>query len=236
MRQALAYAIDRDRINQIAAHGTSFVAHGVLPSYYRDFYSEPEQDYPVRPGEGEADPRRRRLAGQRQRPADEGRREARVQPLRPHRVSVHPGGAKLIAEQAAAIGIEFNVQVVSDDRLTERDDEDGRRQAGARLRHVHLGLGRRPVRPELHAQRAQGKRDRGLSDRFWSNPEYDSLWNEQAGEFDIAQRKETIRQDGRAGAAGPALHRPHLRPVAAGLPDRPRRRRRARLPARATGT
>ena len=61
VRQAIAYAIDRERINEIAAQGTSFVAHGILPSFYKSFYEVPEKDYPLRPRAGEPDPRRRRL-------------------------------------------------------------------------------------------------------------------------------------------------------------------------------
>ena len=60
--------------------------------------------------------------------------------------------AKLIAEQTQEIGIEFNVQIVSTDKLTELTirKEDGKPAPG--VRHVHLGLGRRPVRPELPAR------------------------------------------------------------------------------------
>ena len=71
---------------------------------------------------------------------------------------------------------------------------EGRRQAGARLRHVHLGLGRRSLRPELPAQPLYHRRDRRLSDSFYSNPDYDRLYEEQAGEFDIAERKEIIQR------------------------------------------
>ena len=45
---------------------TSFVAHGILPEFYKSFYEVPEQDYPLRPRHGQPDPRRRRL--------DDGRR------------------------------------------------------------------------------------------------------------------------------------------------------------------
>ena len=47
MRQAIAYAIDRKRINQIAARGTAFEGHGLLPMYYKAFYSQPAEDYPL---------------------------------------------------------------------------------------------------------------------------------------------------------------------------------------------
>ncbi len=49
MRQAIAYAIDRERLKEIATRGTSFVANGILPSFYKSFYEEPEQTYPYDP-------------------------------------------------------------------------------------------------------------------------------------------------------------------------------------------
>ncbi len=49
IRQATAYGIDRERNNEIANQGTSFVAHGLLPSFYKAFYEVPELDYPYDP-------------------------------------------------------------------------------------------------------------------------------------------------------------------------------------------
>ena len=48
MRQAIAFAIDRERINQIASRGTAFPGHGLLPMYYKDFYTEPAGDSTTR--------------------------------------------------------------------------------------------------------------------------------------------------------------------------------------------
>ena len=47
MRQAIAYAIDRERINEIADAQHAFVGHGLLPQYYKAFYTQPAQDYPL---------------------------------------------------------------------------------------------------------------------------------------------------------------------------------------------
>ena len=49
MRQAIGFAVDRERINQIAARGTAFAGHGLLPMYYKDFYTEPGGDSTTRP-------------------------------------------------------------------------------------------------------------------------------------------------------------------------------------------
>src|SRR3954469_18257879 len=46
VRQAIAYGVDRARINAIAARNTSFVANGLLPQYYKSFYQQPAQSYP----------------------------------------------------------------------------------------------------------------------------------------------------------------------------------------------
>ena len=45
VRQAIAYAVDRKRINAIASRGTAFEGHGLLPDYYKAFYSPPQEDY-----------------------------------------------------------------------------------------------------------------------------------------------------------------------------------------------
>ena len=47
MRQAIAYAIDRKRVNEIASRGTAFEGHGLLPDYYKAFYEQPAEDYPL---------------------------------------------------------------------------------------------------------------------------------------------------------------------------------------------
>ncbi len=142
VRQAIAYSIDRERNNEIANQGTSFVAHGLLPSFYKDFYEVPEQDYPHDP----------ELANQLLDEAgwtlnDDGIREkdGEVASFDLYVRSDAPADiqqAKLIAEQTQEIGVEFNVQVVSTDKLTELTVRkvDGTPSAG--VRHLHLGLGR----------------------------------------------------------------------------------------------
>src|SRR3954470_11765598 len=47
VHQAIAYAVDRAKVNAIANRGTSFVAHGLLPQYYKTFYEQPADDYPL---------------------------------------------------------------------------------------------------------------------------------------------------------------------------------------------
>ena len=127
VRQAMAYAVDRERINEIAARGTSFPATGSCRRSTSRSTRCRRDDYPYDPEKAQADPRRRRLAARRRRPADQGRRGALVQPLRALGVAVqHPGGASSSPRMAKAVGIDFNVQVVSTDKLTELTDAEGR--------------------------------------------------------------------------------------------------------------
>ncbi len=152
VRQAIAYGVDREKLQEIATRDTSFVANGILPSYYKAFYEEPEQTYPYDPD----------LANQMLDEAgwamgDDGVREKdgetlsfnlyvrsespfTVQMAKLHRRD-GPGHRRRVRRPGRQHG-----QALRPHR------PQGGRQAGARLRHVHLGLGRRSVRPELPAQ------------------------------------------------------------------------------------
>ena len=62
VRQAIAYAIDRERINEIAdPRHLVRRATGSCPSFYKSFYESPGAELPVRPRARQPDPRRRRL-------------------------------------------------------------------------------------------------------------------------------------------------------------------------------
>ena len=128
-------------------------ATGSCPSFYKSFYEQPAQDYPLRPRQGEPDPRRRRLEdGRRRRPRRRAARSSRSTSTcaRSRRTTSRRRSSS--PRRPRPIGVDFNVQVVSTDKLYDLTVAEGERQAGAGLRHVHLGLGRRPVRPELPAQ------------------------------------------------------------------------------------
>ena len=49
VRNAIAYSVDLDRINEIANRGTSFVANGYLPTFYESFHEEPDEIYAFDP-------------------------------------------------------------------------------------------------------------------------------------------------------------------------------------------
>ena len=140
--------------------GTSFEGPRILPSFYKSFYEVPAAGLPVRPGQGQADPRRCGLAGERRRAADQGRGTSLVQPLRSLRVAYDIQAAKLVAEEAAGR-----------DRLRRPGghtdklyDLTRRKVNGSRRRTTtpSSGVGRGPVRPELPAQHPDHRRDRRL--------------------------------------------------------------------------
>ena len=179
VRQAIAYAVDRDRINEIST--PRHVVRRPTGSCRRSTRRSTR-----RPSRTTRPTSRRRTrssttpAGTTTATASahEGRRRrsrstcscARSRRPTPRRRSWSP-------RWRSEIGVEFNVQVVSADKLTEITMRTGRRQAGPGLRHVHLGLGRRPVRPELPARAcSRPSQIGGSSDSFYSNPEYDRLF------------------------------------------------------------
>ena len=109
VRQAIAYSVDRNRINEIAARGTSTIGQGILPSYYGTFFEPPDPAY-----EWDQEQARQILddAGW----VDNGEGEPRTQggrlslefnlPVRsesPYNIQV----ARLVAEQAAQVGIDL---------------------------------------------------------------------------------------------------------------------------------
>ncbi len=194
IRQAIAFAVDREKINEIAARGTSFVANGILPSYYKAFYTEPEQTYPYDPD----------LANQMLDDAgwtrnDDGIREkdgetasfdVYVRSESPYNIQA----AKLIAEMTADIGVEFNVQVVSTDKLFDLTvrKEDGK--PAPAFDTFIWGWGGDPYDPSFLLSILTTGEIGGSSDSFYSNPEYDRLFREQTGLFDTEARKEVIAQ------------------------------------------
>lgn len=194
VRQAIAYGIDRESINTIAARNTSFVANGILPSYYKSFYETPEQTYPYDPD----------LANQMLDDAgwvrnDDGVREKDGETLSfdvyvrsesPYNIQA----AKLVAEQTADIGVEFKVQVVSTDKLFDLTvrKEDGK--PAPAFDTFIWGWGGDPYDPSFLLSILTTGEIGGSSDSFYSNPEYDALYRKQAQIFDVEERKEVISQ------------------------------------------
>ncbi len=194
VRQAIAYAVDRSRINDIAAKETAFVANGVLPSYYKQFYTEPEQLYPYDP----------ELANQIL--DDAGWEDNGDEPRTKDGMTLsfdlfvrsesnyNVQAARLVAEMADEIGVEFNVQVVSVDKLYDLTIRKVDGLPAPEFDTFIWGWGGDPYDPGYLLNVLTSKEIGSLSDSFWSNPEFDQLYEEQSQTFDVGERKELIAE------------------------------------------
>jgi peptide/nickel transport system substrate-binding protein len=196
VRQAIGFAVDRERINEIASRNTSFPGHGILPQYYKDYFQEPagELDYPFDP-----DRAREMLDAAGWAPGDGGIREKGGQRLSfdlfvRSESQADISAARLVKEMAAEVGVEFKVQVVSVDKLTEVTTRKVDGKMAPEFDTFIWGWGGDPYDPSVLLGLITTSQIGGSSDSFYSNPEYDRLYEEQAGEFDADKRKEIVRQ------------------------------------------
>jgi peptide/nickel transport system substrate-binding protein len=194
VRQAIAYAIDRKRINQIASRGTASEGHGLLPEYYKSFYSVPAQDYPL-----DVDKANQMLDAAGWAKGEGGVREQGgtrlsfdlfVRSESPSNIQA----ARLVREMTKPIGVDFKVQVVSADKLTEITTRKVEGKMAPDFDTFIWGWGGDPYDPGLLLNLLTTKAIGGSSDAFYSNPEYDRLYDEQSGEFDEATRKQIVSQ------------------------------------------
>jgi peptide/nickel transport system substrate-binding protein len=194
VRQAIAYSIDRERINTIASLGTAFAAHGILPDFYKSFYEVPDDDYPY-------DPERAKQllddAGWQDNGGDPRTKGDEELSFNLYVRSESPStiqAAKLIAEEADAVGIHFDVQVVSTDKLYDLTirKQDGK-QAPAFDTFI-WGWGGDPYDPSFLLSVLTTNEIGGSSDSFYSNPQYDRLYEQQASELDTEARKALIQR------------------------------------------
>jgi peptide/nickel transport system substrate-binding protein len=194
VRQAIAYAVDRKRINQIAARGTAFEGHGLLPEYYKSFYSMPAEDYPL-----DVDKANQMLDAAGWAKGDGGVREKGGNRLsfdlfvRSESPS-NTQAARLVAEMTKPIGVDFKVKIVSVDKLTEITTRKVDGKVAPEFDTFIWGWGGDPYDPSLLLNLLTTKAIGASSDAFYSNPEYDRLYAQQSGEFDEAKRKELVGQ------------------------------------------
>jgi peptide/nickel transport system substrate-binding protein len=194
VRQAVAYAVDRDRVNEISSRGTSFVGHGLLPSYYKTWYTKPADDYPYDPDKAnqllDGAGYTRDGDGVRQKGDAKLSFDLFVRSESPSDIQA----AKVVAEQAREVGVEFRVQVVSVDKLTEITTRKVDGKAAPEFDTFIWGWGGDPYDPSALLKLITTAEIGNNSDSFYSNAEYDRLFKEQTGEFDPARRKELVRQ------------------------------------------
>ncbi len=195
VRQAIAYAIDRERVNEISALGTSFVANGILPSFYESFYETPEQTY----APPDVDVANQMLDDAGWTAGEDGVREKDGETLsfdlyvRSESQS-DTQAARLIAEMAQEIGVEFNVQVVSVGKLTELTVQKVDGKPAPDFDTFVWGWGGDPYDPSFLLSLFTTGEIGASSDSFYSNPEYDRLFEEQSAEFDVDARRELIAE------------------------------------------
>ena len=95
---------------------------------------------------------------------------------------------------AAEVGVEFKVQVVSVDKLTELTVREVDGKMAPDFDTFIWGWGGDPYDPGILLNLLTTKAIGGSSDSFYSNPEYDRLYEQQSGEFDTEARKEIVEQ------------------------------------------
>jgi peptide/nickel transport system substrate-binding protein len=196
VRQAIAFAVDRDRVNEIATRNTSFTGHGILPNYYKGFYEQPEGDldYPYDPERA-----KQMLDAAGWKPGGDGIREKGGQRLSFNlyvrsESQTNITAARLVKEMAKAIGVDFKVQVVSVDRLTELTTQKVKGKMAPDFDTFIWGWGGDPYDPSILLGLITTAQIGGSSDSFYSNPEYDRLYEQEAGEFDADARKAIVKQ------------------------------------------
>ena len=194
VRQAIAYAIDRKRINEIASRGVAFEGHGLLPQYYKAFYEQPAQDYPL-----DVDKAKQMLEDAGWKAGEDGVRAKGGQKLSfdlfvRSESQQNIQDARLVREMTKPIGVDFKVQVVSVDKLTEITTRKVDGKMAPEFDTFIWGWGGDPYDPSTLLNLLTTKAIGGSSDAFYSNPEYDRLYAQQSGEFDEAKRKEIVKQ------------------------------------------
>ena len=102
--------------------------------------------------------------------------------------------AKLVAEQTEPIGVEFNVQVVSADKLTDLTIRKVNGKPAPDFDTFIWGWGGDPYDPSFLLSLFTTDEIGGSSDSFYSTPSTTSSSSEQAGEFDVAERKAIIQR------------------------------------------
>jgi peptide/nickel transport system substrate-binding protein len=194
VRQAVAYAVDRERINQISARGTSFEGHGILPPFYKSFYEQPAQDYPFDPDKANQILDDAGWVQEGDGPRTKGGEELSFNLYARSESPTTIQAAKLVAEEAKAVGIEFDVQVVSTDKLYDLTVRKVDGVPAPDFDTFIWGWGGDPYDPSFLLSILTTNEIGGSSDSFYSNPTYDKLYEQQAGAFDTEQRKEIIQR------------------------------------------
>ncbi len=192
VRNAISLAIDRGKINTIAYRGTGTPANGILPPSYTAFYTpagqSPDADVAKANAMLDAAGWARGSDGIRARGGVKLSFGLDARTEAPDQLQA----ARLVAEQTKAIGVRFNVQPMSGDKLTDLIyTTSGDKPAPAYDTFIWDWVGD-PYDPSVLLGVLQSKEIGHNADAMYSNAEYDSLYTQQAAEFDVAKRKALV--------------------------------------------
>lgn len=193
VRRAIAYGVDRERLNQIAAGGTAFAANGLLPSYYKTLFEMPDETYQFNPDKANQilDDAGYVKGGDGVREKGGKRLSFSLFTRTRSEAPFDAQAAKLIAEMTEKIGIEFRPQEVSVDRLTELT---ARQVDGKPAPEFDTFIWGWSGDVSLLLSVMTTGEIGGSSDSFYSNPGYDKLFRKQSGLFDVEARRDVIHQ------------------------------------------
>lgn len=194
VRQALACAIDRDQIVQIAYAGLAVKAAGLLPPAFGDYFFTPTADQELNNNPDKAN----KLlddAGYTEKDADGIRKsnDGKTLTFRLLAIStttVDVRTAQLFAESAKKVGIKLEVEQVDSDTMgTTVYNTDGPDwdifvwgwDSGVNDPSYLLGV---PLSSQIG----------GNNDVFYADADYDALYDQQAGELDHAKRVAIVQQ------------------------------------------
>ena len=194
MRQALACAIDRKQIVEIAYAGLAVPAGGLLPPSFGDYYFEPSSDQVL---DNNPDKANKLLddAGYSAKNADGIRQAADGTPLKFRIIAISSTTvdvrtAQLFVESAANVGIKLDLSTVDSDTMgstvynTDGPDWDlfvWGWDSGVNDPDYLLGV---PLSSQIG----------GNNDVFYADPAYDALYDQQAGELDPAKRVAIVQE------------------------------------------
>jgi peptide/nickel transport system substrate-binding protein len=194
VRQALACAIDRKQIVEIAYAGLAVAGGGLLPPSFGDYYFEPTADQ-VLDNNPEKANALLDAAGYSDKGSDGIRQSKDGKPLQFRLIAISTTTvdvrtAQLFAESAAKVGIKLDVSTVDSDTMgstvynTDGPDWDlfvWGWDSGVNDPDYLLGV---PLSSQIG----------GNNDVFYADKDYDALYDQQAGELDHAKRVALVQQ------------------------------------------
>ena len=196
-RTAVNWAVDRQKVVDVAYQQYATLGSSLIVPYSKYHWEPPaDQAFTLRPREGEADPRRRRLQGRQRRrlPRDQGRQEARAPLLRHHRLGRRTRRpASSSSGWLKDVGIKLNLQVIDAGTLinyqysytgdTYTPDWD-----------MFIWYWVQDVDPNFIVDIYTPQQIEGWNDCLWTDPEYTKLNTQQITTIDEAKRIPIVQQ------------------------------------------